>query len=369
MSTSRVDTALKHQYYVSDDERWAAVVARASDADGYFYYSVRTTGIYCRPSCPSRSALRKNVAFYATPQEAESAGFRPCKRCHSDKITTNDPHSTLVTRACRIIEKSDVQPSLEDLAVEVGLSKYHFHRVFKKATGVTPKAYADACRDRKVRDGLTSKQSVTDVIYAAGFNSSGRFYANATESLGMKPKKLRAGGTGENIRFAIAECSLGSVLVGATERGVCAILLGDSADSLITTFQDQFPMAELIGGDATFDGWVADVLAVVEATGSAPDLPLDIRGTAFQQRVWQALRKIPIGETASYADIAKQIGAPKSFRAVAQACGANQLAIVIPCHRVVRSDGAMSGYRWGVERKRALIEREKHIGKTNVQGV
>ena len=369
MSTSRAETALDHQYYTNDDERWDAVEARASAADGYFYYAVRTTGIYCRPSCPSRSALRKNMAFYATPSAAEKAGFRPCKRCHPDRISTSDPNATLVTHACRIIERSDVPPSLKGLADEVGLSKHHFHRIFTKTIGLTPKAYADACRDRKVREGLASKRSVTDVIFDAGFSSSGRFYTNATDSLGMKPKNLRAGGKGENIRFAIAECSLGTILIAATARGVCAILLGDSAESLIKTFQDRFPMAELTGGDSTFDRWVADVLAIVDARGNAPDLPLDIRGTAFQQRVWQALRKIPLGETASYGDIAKQLGAPKSFRAVAQACGANQLAIVIPCHRVVKSDGGLSGYRWGVERKRALLEREKQAGKSNVQGV
>ena len=363
MSTRQADHMQAHEHYASEDERWAAVVARSSEADGHFYYSVRTTGIYCKPSCPSRAALRKNVAFHSTRAAAEDAGFHPCKRCHSDQSASTDQNLALVTRACRVIETADVPPSLDDLAFEVGLSKHHFHRVFKKVTGLTPKAYANACRDRKVREGLASKRSVTDVIFDAGFNSGGRFYANANAALGMKPKKLRAGGNGEKIQFAIAECSLGSVLIGATDRGVCSILLGDTPEALITTFQDQFPMAELIGGDDKFDGWVASVLKVVESTGTALDLPLDIRGTAFQRRVWEALRKIPLGETASYADIAKQIGAPKSFRAVAQACGANKLAIVIPCHRVVRSDGGLSGYRWGVERKRTLLDREKRANK------
>ena len=365
MSTSRADTALNHTYFANDDERWAAVVAHASEADGYFYYSVRTTGVYCRPSCASRAALRKNVAFHATAAEAEKAGFRPCKRCHSDQAVTIDHNLAKVTRACRLIETSDIPPSLDELSLEVGLSKHHFHRIFKKTTGVTPKGYADACRDRKVRDGLASKRSVTEAIFDAGFNSGSRFYAKSTETLGMKPKQLRAGGKDENIRFAVAECSLGPILVAATDLGVCAVLLGDTPAALIATFQDQFPMAELIGGHDEFDGWVASVLAIVEATGSAPDLPLDIRGTAFQQRVWQALRKISPGETASYAEIAKQIGAPTSSRAVAQACGANQHAIVIPCHRVVRSDGGISGYRWGVERKRTLLDREKRTIKAN----
>jgi AraC family transcriptional regulator of adaptative response/methylated-DNA-[protein]-cysteine methyltransferase len=345
MSSSKANTAFNHEFFTSDDERWAAVEARSAEADGHFYYSVITTGIYCRPSCPSRAALRENVAFHTTPAEAEGAGFRPCKRCHSDQPVTSDPNLEIVTRACRLIEASDNPPSLDELAKEVGFSKHHFHRLFKKTTGLTPKAYSNACRDRKVRDGLATKRSVTDVIFDAGFNSGGRFYEKSTEALGMKPKKLRAGGKGESIRFAVAECSLGTVLIGTTDQGVCSVLLGDTPEALITMFQDQFPLAELIGGDDKFNQWVAGVLAIVDATGTPPELPLDICGTAFQQRVWKALRKIPAGETASYADIARQIGAPKSFRAAAQACGANKLAVVIPCHRVVRSDGGLSGYR------------------------
>jgi AraC family transcriptional regulator of adaptative response/methylated-DNA-[protein]-cysteine methyltransferase len=255
------------------------------------------------------------------------------------------------------------------LAQQVGLSKHYFHRVFKKFTGLTPKDYSNACRDRKIREGLGTERSVTDVIFDAGFNSGGRFYSKSTEALGMKPKKLRAGGKGESIRFAVAECSLGTVLIGATDHGVCSVLLGDSPEELVTMFQDQFPKAELLGGEDQFDGWIAGVLAVVDATGAAPELPLDIRGTAFQQRVWKALTKIPLGETASYADIANQIGSPSSFRAVARACGANELAIVIPCHRVVRSDGGLSGYRWGIERKRALLDREKLASKARAPGV
>jgi len=369
MSTLNADTNVDPTHYASDDQRWAAVAARSAAANGYFFYSVHTTGIYCRPSCASRAALRKNVRFHSSPAEAERAGFRPCKRCHSDQPVTTPPNIALITRACRLIEASDLPPSLDDLAQAVGLSKHHFHRIFKKTTGLTPKAYANACRDRKVRDGLGSKRPITDVIFNAGFNSGGRFYATSTATLGMKPKKIRAGGKGEQIRFAIAECSLGSILVAVTDRGVCAILLGDTPEALITNFQDQFPMAELIGGEDKFDAWVAGVLAIVGSTPSAPDLPLDIRGTAFQQRVWQALREIPRGETASYAEIARQIGAPKAYRAVAQACGANQLAIVIPCHRVVRSDGGLSGYRWGVERKRTLLKREKRSSKANPQRV
>ena len=348
---------MKRQTYDNEDEQWAAVVARSTEADGYFYYAVCTTGIFCKPSCPSRVALRKNVSFHATHAEAANAGFRPCKRCRPEQL--DDPSVALVTRACRLIESSEIPISLEELAKEVGLSKYHFHRLFKKSTGLTPKAYSSACRDRKVKEEITTKRSITEAIYAAGFNTSGRFYEKSTKILGMTPKKLRAGGKGESIRFAIAECSLGPILIGATNQGICSILLGDTPEEILQIFQDQFPTAELVGGDLEFEGWVANVLAIVDTPGTQLNLPLDIRGTAFQRRVWKALGEIPLGETASYAEIAKQIGSPTSYRAVAQACAANKLAVVIPCHRVVKSDGSLSDYRWGVERKRALLVRER----------
>jgi len=354
---------VKRQTYADEDEQWAAVVARSMEADGSFYYSVSTTGIFCKPSCPSRVALRKNVSFHATCAEARNAGFRPCKRCRPEQSVADDPSVALVTHACRLIESSEIPPSLEELAKEVGLSKYHFHRLFKESTGLTPKAYSSACRDRKVKEGITTKRSITDAIYAAGFNTSGRFYEKSTKILGMTPKELRAGGKGKSIRFAIAECSLGPILIGATNQGVCSIMLGDSPEEILQIFQDQFPTAELVGGDTEFEGWVANVLAVVDTPGTPLHLPLDIRGTAFQRRVWKALGDIPLGKTASYADIAKQIGSPTSYRAVAQACAANKLAVVIPCHRVVKSDGGLSGYRWGVERKRALLDREEQACK------
>jgi len=349
--------------YANAADRWAAVSGREREADGHFYYGVRTTGIYCRPSCPSRAAHRKNVVFFDTSAEAAAAGFRACMRCRPDDVSAGERYAALVVQACRLIESADQPPSLEDLARSVGLSKHHFHRIFRNIAGVTPKGYAVAHRDRKVRDGLKSKGTVTEAIYGAGFNSSGRFYETSREVLGMTPTRRRAGGAGETIRFALGECSLGAILVGATDKGVCSILLGDSPEELLQMFQEQFPRAQLVGGEADFDAWVAQVIACIDAPGSELKLPMDIRGTAFQQRVWKALRKIPVGQTASYADIARKIGAPTSMRAVAQACGANKLAVVIPCHRVVRSDGGLSGYRWGVERKQALLNRENSLRK------
>jgi AraC family transcriptional regulator of adaptative response/methylated-DNA-[protein]-cysteine methyltransferase len=340
------------------DPRWASVTARDRAADGTFFYSVSTTGVYCRPSCAARLARPENVRFHATCADAERAGFRPCKRCKPDQPAMAEQHAAKIAGACRLIEAADEPPSLDELARAVGLSPYHFHRVFKTVTGVTPKAYAAAHRAKRVRDGLTRSGTVTEAIYGAGFNSNGRFYATADKVLGMTPSDYRAGGTNALIRFAIGECSLGSILVARSERGVCAILLGDDPDALVRDMQDRFPCATLIGGDAAFEDLVARVVGFVEAPRLGLDLPLDVRGSAFQQRVWQALQEIPAGETASYADIARRIGSPKAVRAVAQACAANGLAVAIPCHRVVRNDGALSGYRWGVERKRALLDRE-----------
>jgi len=340
------------------DPRWAAVLARDPAADGRFWYSVRTTGVYCRPSCASRRARPENVHFHDTPQDAERAGYRPCRRCRPDRDGVREQHAALVAAACRTIEAAEQAPDLATLAAQAGLSPFHFHRVFKAVTGVTPRAYAAAQRASRVRRELVRGDSVTAAVYDAGYNSSGRFYAQAGEMLGMRPRDYRDGGANTAIRFAVGECSLGAILVAASERGLCAILLDDDPDALVRELQDRFPKAELIGGDAGFERLVAQVVGFVEAPGIGLDLPLDVRGTAFQQRVWQALRAIPAGETASYAQIAERIGAPKATRAVAGACASNTLAVAIPCHRVVRSDGALSGYRWGVERKRALLERE-----------
>ncbi|MDB5802608.1 MAG: transcriptional regulator, AraC family [Rhodocyclales bacterium] len=351
-----------------NDPRWAAVLARDSAADGTFYFSVKTTGVYCRPSCAARPALPQNVAFHATCEDAERAGFRPCKRCKPDQPALAEQHAEKVTEACRLIEQSvsaaSAVPSLDELAARVGLSAYHFHRLFKSITGVTPKAYATAQRATRVRKELGRGGSVTEAIFDAGYNSNGRFYAESNDVLGMTPTKYRAGGVDAQIRFAVGECSLGAILVAQSERGICAVLIGDDADLLVRDLQDRFPRANLVGGDADFEKMVAKVVGFIEAPALGLDLPLDVRGTAFQQRVWQALREIPPGQTVSYTELAKRIGLPKAVRAVAGACAANAIAVLIPCHRVVRNDGALSGYRWGVERKRVLIDKEaKEAGK------
>ncbi|MGD9599694.1 MAG: bifunctional DNA-binding transcriptional regulator/O6-methylguanine-DNA methyltransferase Ada [Steroidobacteraceae bacterium] len=341
-----------------NDPRWAAIVARDATADGRFYYGVRTTGVYCRPSCPSRRAQPENVRLFDTRAAAERAGFRACKRCRPDAQAPAAAQAAWVAAACRRIETADEAPRLADLAASAGVSPFHFHRTFKAVTGVTPKQYAAARRSERLRRELARGASVTDAIYGAGYSSNGRYYAEADGVLGMTASDYRAGGANTAMHFAVGECSLGAILVAASARGICAILLGDDPAALTRELQEQFPKAELIGGDADFERVVAKVVGLVETPALGLDLPLDVRGTAFQRRVWQALRGIPPGSTASYREIAERIGAPKAVRAVGQACGANQLAVAIPCHRVVRTDGDLSGYRWGIERKRTLLARE-----------
>lgn len=343
---------------IESDPRWQAVLARDRAHDAHFVYAVKTTGVYCRPSSPSRLPRPENVEFFNSPLEAEKAGFRASRRVAADQTAVAAQHAAIVARACRRIEGSDEIPSLQELAREARMSPYHFHRVFKAVAGLTPKRYADAQRARKLRARLGDSHSVTAAIYDAGFNSNGRFYESADDVLGMTPSDYRAGGANTEIRFAIGECSLGSILVAQSARGVCAISMGDDPDALARDLQDRFPQARLIGGDRDFERLVARVVGLIEAPALGCDLPLDVRGTAFQQRVWQALRDIPAGSTATYADIAARIGAPKAVRAVAQACAANSLAVAIPCHRVIRRDGALSGYRWGVARKGELLSRE-----------
>jgi AraC family transcriptional regulator of adaptative response/methylated-DNA-[protein]-cysteine methyltransferase len=277
----------------------------------------------------------------------------------STTVSAQSRYAALVARACRLIETSAAPLSLDELAARAGMSPFHFHRVFKAETGLTPKAYASAHRARRLRGGLSARRtSVTDAIYGAGFNSSSRFYETSAQLLGMRARDYRAGGTGAVIRFAVGQCSLGAILAAQSQRGICAILLGDDPEALVRDLQDQFPRSQLIGGDAGFERLIAQVVGFVEAPSIGLNLPLDVRGTAFQQRVWQALRKIPSGTTATYTEIAKRIGAPRAVRAVGRACGTNPIAVAIPCHRVVRRDGALSGYRWGVERKRELLRRE-----------
>lgn len=342
----------------TQDRRWAAVLARDASADGSFVYAVKTTGVYGRPSSATRLPRRENVEFFDSAEAAEAAGYRPSRRAAPDRSTMAAQHAALVADACRRIEREEPAPDLGTLAARAGLSPYHFHRVFKAVAGVTPREYAAAHRAGRLRSRLARGGRVTDAIYDAGYGSSSRVYEHSDATLGMTPRRYRAGGRDADIRFAVGECSLGSILVARSARGVCAIALGDDPDRLARELQDRFPQARLIGGDAEFEQWVARVVGLIEAPALGADLPLDIRGTAFQQRVWQALRRIPPGHTVSYAELAQRIGAPKSVRAVAQACAANTLAVAIPCHRVVRSDGALSGYRWGVARKRELLQRE-----------
>ena len=344
--------------YAGDEQRWAAVRQRDGGADEVFWYSVRSTGVYCRPSCGARAALRKNVAFHDSREAAEQAGFRPCLRCKPDQPPLAERQAAIVARACRLIDEAEQAPDLDALAAAVGVSRFHFHRVFKTVTGITPKAYANAQRARRMQAGLAREASVTDAIYAAGFNSSGRFYAQSPAVLGMTPTAFRSGGRGAQIRFAIGACSLGAILVASTEQGICAILIDDDPDMLVRDLQDRFPKAELIGAEPEYEQVVSRVVGMVERPELGLDLPLDVRGTAFQQRVWQVLRGIPAGRTVSYAELAELVGSPRGARAVAGACAANALAVAIPCHRVVRNDGSISGYRWGVDRKAALLDRE-----------
>ena len=340
------------------DPRWARIVARDKAADGQFWYSVVTTGVYCRPSCPSRGARPENVLIHESLAAARASGARPCKRCNPEGSSFDAEIAAIVERACRTIEAADRAPTLQELADAAELSTGYFHRLFRSVTGLTPKAYAVAHRARRVRDGLKTADSVTAAIYDAGFGSNGRFYAESNAMLGMTPGRYRDGGAGETLHFAVGESALGAILVASSAQGVAAILLGDDPDALVRDLQDAFPRARLVGADPDYERLVAEVVGFVESPDIGLDLPLDVRGTAFQQRVWKALRDVPAGQTLSYTEVARRIGAPRATRAVAGACAANRLAVAIPCHRVVREDGSLSGYRWGVDRKRLLLERE-----------
>jgi AraC family transcriptional regulator, regulatory protein of adaptative response / methylated-DNA-[protein]-cysteine methyltransferase len=341
------------------DPRWPKVLARDASCDGQFYYAVRTTGVYCRPSCAARPARPENVSFYATGALAQANGFRACKRCKPDGAAPAAQQAAMVARLCRYMEQAPTTPTLAALAAQAALSPYHLHRVFKSVTGVTPKAYAVAHRAQQLRGHLQRLDAtVTDAVYDAGYQSSGPFYAKANAMLGMTPSTYRAGGKGLAVQYAVAPCALGRVLVAQSTRGVCAVLLGDEDEAMVQDLRHRLPHATLKLGDASFNRLMALVLRFIDAPRLGLNLPLDVRGTAFQQRVWQALQTIPPGQTLSYAEVAARIGSPQAVRAVAGACAANALAIVIPCHRVLRSDGTLSGYRWGVERKRALLALE-----------
>jgi AraC family transcriptional regulator of adaptative response/methylated-DNA-[protein]-cysteine methyltransferase len=355
MQALRRQTASFH----TPDERWLAVTRRNADADGVFFYSVSTTGVYCRPSCGARLPRREHVAFHDSADAAEKAGFRACRRCRPRDRSLSDRHAAAIAAACRTIERHEGERmNSTELARSAKMSRFHFDRVFKRETGLTPTAYAAAVRARRVRAALARTSTVTDAIYEAGYSSSSRFYEKSHTLLGVKPAVIRAGGKGMTIRFAVGECSLGSILVAETSKGICAVFLGDDPDRLARELQDRFPKANFAPADAPFAARVAQVIAFVEEPRLGLRLPLDIRGTAFQQRVWDALTRVPAGTSATYAEIAHAIGAPRAVRAVAQACAANPVAVAIPCHRIVRTDGRLSGYRWGVERKQALRDRE-----------
>jgi AraC family transcriptional regulator of adaptative response/methylated-DNA-[protein]-cysteine methyltransferase len=348
-----------HTIMLEEDPRWTRVLTRDPSADGTFWYSVATTKVFCRPSCPSRVANPRNVAFHASVAEAKAAGFRPCRRCRPDGMSSAEMRAEIIASICRKIEEAETPPSLAELAEAARLSPGYLQRTFKAVTGVSPREYAAAHREARVRASLERETTVTQAMFDAGFNSSGRFYERSTSMLGMTPSRYRDRGAGETIRFAIGQSQLGAILVASSNQGVVAILLGDDPESLVRNLQDRFAKATLVGGDREYESFVAQVVGFVENPRSGIDLPIDVRGTAFQQRVWKALRAIPAGNTVSYYEVASRIGAPKSSRAVGAACAANPLAVAIPCHRVVRNDGSASGYAWGVRRKGELLRRER----------
>ncbi|MEN9728415.1 MAG: hypothetical protein RL434_2781 [Pseudomonadota bacterium] len=340
------------------DPRWAALLAREHTADGHFWYSVRTTGVYCRPSCGARTPRPENVDFHESRQSAEDAGFRPCKRCRPEQASLTDRQSGTVARACRLLQTLEPAPSLAALAALLNLSPWHFHRMFKAQTGLTPHAYAAALRAGRFRERLQEGRKVIEAVYEAGFGSTRAAYEQGPVLLGMSPRRYRAGGTDMKLRYATVACSLGQALVAASDLGVCAILLGDAPAPLEDELRARFPTARLERADAGFAETLTQVVAVIDRPERGFALPLDIRGTAFQQRVWDALRRIPCGATTTYSELATLLGMPKAVRAVASACAANPVAVVVPCHRVVRRDGALAGYRWGLARKKALLSRE-----------
>lgn len=351
---------MEHDTTAEEQRRWDAVLRRDASAEGQFVYGVTSTGVYCRPGCPARHPKRQNVLFFPDSHSAEQQGFRACLRCHPRQASRTDKTLAAIQQACRLIEQAEQPPTLHALAQVVGISAYHFQRQFKAITGLTPKAYAEAHRARAVRAALNDPATtVTQALYQAGYSSGSRFYEQTNGILGMTPTAYKNGGADSEIRFALGECSLGAILVACSAKGICAILLGDDPERLLRDLQDHFPRAHLLGGDTSFEQLVAQVVGYIETPALGLALPLDIQGTAFQQRVWQALREIPAGQTVSYSEIANRIGAPRAVRAVGTACGANRIAVAIPCHRVLRTDGSLSGYRWGIERKRALLEREK----------
>ena len=347
--------------FQNDDQRWQAVAARDKLADGAFYYSVATTGVYCRPGCAARLPRREHVRFHDSPTDAERAGFRACKRCRPNALSLAARQQELVAAACKLIDEARESIDLSSLSKSLDISPTHLHRLFKAATGLTPKAYAAARRMNRTTHELSQGNSVTAAIHHGGFQSAGRFYATSSSQLGMTPAKYRAGGKDAAIRFAIGPCWLGLVLVATTDIGVCAIALGNDADQLVRDLHERFSHAKIERGDRNFELLIAQVIGYIERPAAGLDLPLDIQGTAFQRRVWELLRNIPFGQTITYTELATRLGQPSAVRAVASACAANTIAVAIPCHRVIRTDGSLSGYRWGVERKAALLAHEREL--------
>jgi AraC family transcriptional regulator of adaptative response/methylated-DNA-[protein]-cysteine methyltransferase len=363
----RALSALQHSGRGAEDVYWRATLARDPDADRKFVYAVRSTGIYCRPSCPSRKPGRHNVLFFRTPESAELAGFRPCRRCRPRDVGQADPRLEVVRRACRYIDAhGEDRRSLTDLGRQVGMKPHRLLRTFKQIMGITPREYAEARRLNRLKERLREGDSVTRALYDAGYGSSSRLYERAQDRLGMTPGTYRRGGQGMRIGYALAESALGRLLVAATERGVCAVYFGDSDRALEATLSQEYPSAEIRRGEDGAARWIGEILRHLEGTQQHLDLPTDVRATAFQQRVWQQLRAIPYGETRTYREIAERIGAPRAARAVGRACATNPVSVVVPCHRAVREDGGLGGYRWGVNRKERLLARERaaaHAGE------
>lgn len=348
-----------HNPFSSDDARWEALKNRTRDADGLFYYGVKSTSVVCRAGCSSRLPLRKNVVFMDSYQEALDQGFRPCKRCRPDQTKPDAASVSLVVGACRIIEQAETPPPLKELAKQAGLSPSHFHRLFTKIVGLTPKQYGSTHQLQRFRTTILSGSSVTEAIYQSGFSSSSRAYEKSSSLPGLRPKDLKSGGKAITIQYGLSRCFLGWVIVGATDRGICSVEFGDSAHELPPLLKKRFPNALLKKGDEAFNTVLREVAAFIEAPSLDIQIPLDIQGTVFQKKVWDILRQIKPGETRSYSDIAEKIGSPRAVRAVAGACASNKIAVVVPCHRVVAKDGRISGYRWGVDRKKQLLENER----------
>ncbi|HET9252735.1 MAG TPA: bifunctional DNA-binding transcriptional regulator/O6-methylguanine-DNA methyltransferase Ada [Candidatus Eisenbacteria bacterium] len=353
----------EHGTPVLDDTRWAAVLTRDRTQDGTFVTAVITTGIYCRPSCPARHPKRENVRFYDRPEAAERAGYRACLRCKPKEAAVN-PEAVLVDRVRRHLEEHrDERVTLDQLARITGRSPFHLQRTFKRVTGVSPRQYAASLRLDRFKERLRGKESVTMALYEAGYGSSSRLYERSAERMGMTPASYRSGGLGAEIRFAVAATPIGNVLVGATERGVCSVKIGATPASLERDLRREFPAATIRTGDASLRRWVSALTRHLEGTSPEIDLPLDMKGTAFQWKVWEALRAIPYGETRSYREVARSIGAPKAARAVGHACATNPVAILVPCHRVVREGGGLGGYAYGLAVKKSLLDSERSAAR------